>query len=32
MTEARRWVAKEFGGPEVLEEIVFELADRAQAK
>ena len=25
MTQARRWVAKDFGGPEVLEEIVVEL-------
>jgi NADPH:quinone reductase len=27
MTEARRWTAKDFGGPEVLEEIVVELPD-----
>ena len=27
MTQARRWVAKGFGGPEVLEEIVVELPD-----
>jgi NADPH:quinone reductase len=27
MTEARRWIAKDFGGPEVLEEIVVELPD-----
>jgi NADPH:quinone reductase len=27
MTQARRWVAKDFGGPEVLEEIVVDLAE-----
>jgi NADPH:quinone reductase len=27
MTQARRWVAKDFGGPEVLEEILVDLLD-----
>jgi NADPH2:quinone reductase len=27
MTQARRWLARDFGGPDVLEEVVVDLPD-----